>query len=296
MRHDFEMANPSVSFSERTLIRRVPPHVYFVASAVFHYLGPAFAVMLFASVPPLGVAWLRIGTAAVFFAIWRRPWRYLQHLTLAERWTIVALGGTLAAMNSMFYLAIAVLPLGTVGAIEFLGPIALAAFGARGRRNAIALAIAVAGVAVLTNVRFAGVPLGYVFAFANCGCFMLYIVLGHRISGIGGIDRLGMSMLVAMVAAFPLGIMQTARALLDPRLLAASIGVGISSSVIPYVTDQLAMARLPRASFALLLSILPATAAAIGFFVLRQVPTLPELLGIALVIVRIALHRTSDAA
>jgi inner membrane transporter RhtA len=277
------------------LADRVPPHAYFVISAIFHYLGPAFAVMLFAEIAPLGVAWLRIASAAIVFAIWRRPWRYFRTLTVPERWTIVGLGVVLAAMNSLFYLAIHQLPLGTVGAIEFLGPIGLAALGVRSVRNFAALAVAVGGVAILTDVRFEGAPLGYAFAFANCALFALYIVLGHRISGPGGIDRLGLSMLIAMVAAFPIGIREAVPAFFDVRLLAAGIGVGVSSSVIPYVTDQLAMARLPRATFAILLSILPATATAIGFLVLRQIPTIPELFGIGLVIVGVALHRTQES-
>ncbi|MEO8715958.1 MAG: EamA family transporter, partial [Acetobacteraceae bacterium] len=107
-------------------------------------------------------------------------------------------------------------------------------------------------------------------------------------------DRLGVAMLIAMLAAFPIGIRDAAPAFLNIGLLAAAIGVGVSSSVIPYVTDQLAMARLPRASFALLLSILPATATVIGFLVLKQVPSLPELGGIGLVIVGVAVHRASE--
>ena len=277
------------------LVDRVPPHAYFVVSAVFHYLGPSFAVMLFASIEPLGVAWLRIASAAVVFAVWRRPWRYFGRLTVPERWTVVALGVVLAGMNSLFYLAIQKLPLGTVGAIEFLGPIGLAALGVRSLRNILALIVAVAGVYILTDVRIAGAPLGYLFAFANCALFVVYIVLGHRISGSGGIDRLGISMLFAAVVALPIGIGDAAPAFIHPALLLAGVGVGISSSVIPYVTDQLAMARLPRATFALLLSILPATATAIGFFVLKQVPTLPELAGIGLVIVGVALHRAGVA-
>jgi inner membrane transporter RhtA len=58
--------------------RRLPAHGFFVLSAVFHYLGPAFAVLLFAQLAPLGVAWLRIATAAAIFAVWRRPWRYVR--------------------------------------------------------------------------------------------------------------------------------------------------------------------------------------------------------------------------
>ncbi len=207
---------------------------------------------------------------------------------------MIALGVVLAAMNACFYLAIDRLPLGTVGAIEFLGPIGLAAIGLRTARNLAALALAAVGVYVLTDVRIAGEPLGYLFAFANCGLFVLYIVLGHRIAAAGGatgIDRLGAAMLVAMVAALPIGFADAAPAFADPVLLAAAIGVGISSSVIPYVCDQLAMARLPRASFALLLSLLPATASIIGIVVLRQIPSAIEVAGVMLVIAGVALHR-----
>jgi inner membrane transporter RhtA len=285
------MAASTVAIAESRLTDRVPPQLFFIVSAVFHYLGPAFAVMLFAAIQPLGVAWLRIASAAIVFAIWRRPWRYFRSVAAPQRWALLALGIVLAVMNSVFYLAIQKLPLSTVGAIEFLGPIALAVVGARTVRNVLAVVVAVAGVAILTDVRLAGAPLGYLFAFANCILFVLYIILGHRISGNGGVDRLGLAMLIATVAAFPIGIAQASPAFLQPHLLAAGIGVGVSSSVIPYVADQLAMARLPRASLALMMSILPATATAIGFLVLRQVPTLSELLGIGLVIGGIALHR-----
>ena len=278
---------------------RVPPHLYFLVSAVFHYLGPAFAVLLFASVAPLGVAWLRIASAAVVFAVWRWPWRAFRASSNAARRTVILLGIVLAAMNVVFYLAIARLPLGTVGAIEFLGPIGLAAAGMRNARNFAALALAAAGVYVLTGIRIAGEPLGFVFAFANCALFMLYVVLGHRIAGEGGaagVDRLAGAMLVAMVAAFPVGVADAAPAFAAPLLLLAGIGVGISSSVIPYVCDQLAMARLPRATFALLLALLPATASAIGLLVLRQVPSARDLVGIALVIAGVAVHREPQPA
>ena len=280
------------------LAARVPPQGWFLVSAVFHYLGPAFAVLLFAAVAPLGVAWLRIASAAAVFALWRRPWRYFRTLDAAARRTVVALGVVLALMNICFYLAIARLPLGTVGAIEFLGPILLAALGMRSPRNLAALTLAVAGVALLTELRLAGTPLGFLFAFLNCALFLLYIVLGHRIAadgGTAGIDRLGCAMLVAMVAALPIGIRDAVPALLKPALLAAGVGVGICSSVIPYVCDQLAMARLPRASFALMLSILPAMACVIGALVLRQIPGIGDLLGIGLVAAGVLLHRPQRA-
>src|SRR5689334_12803598 len=108
---------PDVAAVPATQPKGVPAHFYFVTSAIFHYLGPAFAVLLFGHVEPLGVAWLRIASAALVFAVWRRPWRYFLSLDAADRRTVAALGIVLAAMNSLFYLAIARLPLGTVGAI-----------------------------------------------------------------------------------------------------------------------------------------------------------------------------------
>jgi inner membrane transporter RhtA len=268
-----------------------PPQVYFVGSAIFHYLGPAFAVLLFARVDVLGVAWLRIASAAVVFAAWRRPWRVFAR---EGRGLLVAWGAVLAVMNCSFYLAIDRLPLGTVAAIEFLPVIALAAIGARTPRNAAALALAVSGVYLLTDVRLQGEPLGVALAFVNAALFALYIVLGHRVAQRGpggGIDGLGASMLVATVVVTPLAGWAAAPAVSDPVALLAGAGVGISSSVIPYVCDQLAMARLTRAAYALMVALLPATATAIGVVVLAQVPSLAEVTGVALVVAGVALHR-----
>jgi inner membrane transporter RhtA len=288
-------ARATTAAASPSLVEPVPPHAYFLVSAVFHYLGPSFAVLLFARIGPTGVAWLRIGSAGVVFALWRRPWRVFASLPHGDQMVIASLGVVLAAMNTFFYEAIARLPLATVGAIEFLGPIAVAAWGMRTRRNLAALALAAAGVYVLTDARIAGEPIGYVFAFANCALFVGYILLGHRISGggagVSGIDRLACAMLVAAVAALPFGVRAALPAFSAPMLMAAAIGVGVSSSVIPYVCDQLAMARLPRASFALLLSLLPASAAVVGFLVLGQAPSWIEVLGLALVIAGVALHR-----
>ena len=275
-------------------MERVPPHAYFVVSAVFHYLGPAFAVLLFARVDVLGVAWLRIAAAALVFALWRRPWRAVARLDREGRRLLLAWGAVLAVMNACFYVAIDRLPLGTVAAIEFLPVVALAALGARTPRNAAALALAVAGVYVLTGVRLEGEPLGMALAFANALLFAGYIVLADRVAkhpAIGGVDGLAAAMLVALVVVTPIGAADAGPALLDPVALAAGIGVGLSSSVVPYVADQLAMARLPRATYALLVSLLPATATVIGIVVLTQVPSPSEVAGVALVVLGVAAHR-----
>ena len=274
-------------------LRRLPPASFFVGSAVFHYLGPAFAVLLFARLEPTGVALLRIASAAAVFAAWRRPWRAFAALDRKGRRTVVAMGVVLAVMNVCFYLSIDRLPLGTVAAIEFLPVIVLAALGARTGRNIAAVVLAVVGVYLLTNVALVDEPLGLALAFANAGLFAAYIVLGHRVaqrSGFGGIDGLSAAMLVAAVVALPLGGWNALPALTDPVVLGAGIGVGIASSVIPYVCDQLAMARLTRATYALLVSLLPATATVIGAIVLAQFPSWVDAAGIALVIMGIAVH------
>jgi inner membrane transporter RhtA len=278
----------------RRLARTTPPEAYFVVSATFHYLGPAFAVLLFARVDVLGVAWLRIASAAAIFALWRRPWR-----SVRGAWRLLlAWGAVLAVMNSTFYLAIDRLPLGTVAAIEFFPVIVLAALGARSPRNLAALALAVPGVYLLTDVALEGDPLGVAFAFVNAALFAAYIVVSHRAAQNGsvpGIDLLGMAMLIAAVVATPIGAWAAAPAFLDPVALAAGIGVGVSSSVIPYVTDQLAMARMSRSTYALMVALLPATATVIGIVVLAQLPSAIEALGVALVILGVAVHRDADA-
>lgn len=278
--------------------RPPPPHAFFVVSAVFHYLGPAFAVLLFARLDVLGVAWLRIASAALLLAVWRRPWRAVRPLDRSGRGLLVAWGASLAAMNACFYTAIDRLPLGTVAAIEFLPVIVLAALGARTRRNAVALTLAVPGVYLLTGVQIAAAPVGLVFAFVNALFFALYIVLADRVAkhpGLGGIDGLAAAMLVAAVVITPIGGWQALPSFTEPVVLLAGIGVGISSSVIPYVADQLALARLARATYALLVSLLPATATIIGVVVLAQVPTGRELAGVGLVVGGVALHREPRA-
>jgi inner membrane transporter RhtA len=289
-------------FGRRVLA--LPPVSYFGFSAVFHYLGPSLAVLLFARVPVLGVAWLRIASAAVVFALWRRPWRVFASITARERVVLIGLGVVLAVMNALFYLAIARLPLSTVGAIEFLGVVVLAAAGARTRRNVAAVAVAVAGVAVLTEVRLGGEPLGFVYAFGNCAGFMLYVLLGHRVANtkvgdggpLDGIDRLGVAMVVAIVVSTPFGLSNALVAFDHPWWLVWGVGVGVCSSVIPYVTDQLAMARLSRSTFALMLSLLPAAATLIGLAVLHQVPTPRDVGGVGLVIAGLLIHQDVDGA
>ncbi len=233
------------------------------------------------------------------FAVWRRPWRLLARLDSRQLRSFVTLGVVLAAMNACFYLAVAKLPLSTVGAIEFFGTVILAVAGARTGRNLAALGLTTTGVAAVTAIRLTGQPLGFVLAFGNCVLFMLYVTVGHRIASLrpaagqgprGGLDLLAAAMMVAALAITPIGLPGALTAFSHPGLLLAGIGVGVCSSVIPYVTDQLAMARMSRATFALMLALLPVSATMIGAIVLRQFPTPQDLAGITLVTAGVAIH------
>jgi len=270
----------------------LPPHLWFCVSAVFHYLGPAFAVLLFSQVGVLGMAWLRIATAALIFAPFTRPWRILARADRSTRLLLLAFGACLAVMNCSFYLALDRLPISLVAAIEFVGTIGVALLGLRSRRNFAALAVAVTGTLLLIDVKWSSDPAGLSWAFLNGALFVGYIVIGHRVARTGiGLAGLGTAMAIAFLVVLPIGFSEALPAFSAPRLLAAAVGVGVCSSVIPYICDQLAMARLPRASFALMLSLLPLTATLIGVIVLRQLPGPTDCLGIALVVAGVAFHK-----
>ncbi|GAB3987667.1 DMT family transporter [Actinoallomurus acanthiterrae] len=276
------------------IMRKAVSWSYFVGSALSSYLGPAFTVVMFARLAPTGTGALRIWSGALVLAVWRRPWRTLRAAGPAGRRVIVAWGAVLGLLNLAFYQAIAILPLGTVAAIEFLPVIVLATFGARTPRNIAAVLAATAGVVVLTDARLTGEPLGFLFAFVDALTFALYIVVAHRAARrlpgrLGGIDGLAAAMLVACVVTAPFAVRDVLPALAGPRPLAAAFGVGVAS-VLPYVCDQLAMARMARSTYALLLALLPATAMVVGVVVLRQSPSLLDIAGLTAVMLGVAVH------
>lgn len=278
-------------------VAATPPHFWFIISAIFHYLGPSFAVLFFQQVGVLGVAWFRIASAALVFALWTKPWKTFRSANRATIILLLLLGACLAFMNSAFYLAIDRLPLSLVATMEFVGTIAVALFGLRAMRNYAALSLAVAGVFILIDVRWSSDLWGLSFAAINALLFMIYIILGHRISEQGageGVGRLGAAMSAAFIFVMPIGIGDAVAAFPYPLLVLAGIGVGVSSSVVPYICDQLAMSQLPRNTYALLLALLPATATIIGAIVLSQIPTFRDIIGIALVMTGVAVHKPAE--
>jgi inner membrane transporter RhtA len=274
---------------------RLPPHTLFVLGAISQYVGAALAVLLFASVPPAGVAWLRVVAAAVVLVVWRRPWH--TRWSAARLRLVSAFGLSLALMNVCFYLAIDRLPLGTAVAIEFCGPIAVAALGSHTRRDVAALLLAAAGVLALADVHAAGSPGGLALAAAAGAFWAAYIVLGHRLASDAGIraqDGLALGMAIGAAALAPVLVSSAAPAFSSPLLLGACLLVGLASSVVPYALEQIAMRRLPRARFALLLALLPATAAVVGAVVLGQIPGALEAAGIACIVIAASLRTHAE--
>jgi inner membrane transporter RhtA len=282
----------------------LPAPVLFVVGGVSMYVGAALAVGLFDRASPAGVAWLRLAGAAVVLAAWRliaawsgRPRRGWtgRRVALAGAFGLVTAG-----MNIVFYEAIARLPLGTAVTVEFAGPVLVAALGSRTRRDWLALGLVVVGVGLIADVRLEGSPLGVAFALAAALLWAGYIVLGARVSGGAesageGIDGLAIGFVVATVVLSPLASTVGAIAV-SPALLGSALALGVLSSVVPYVLDQVVLRRVGRARFAVLLALLPLTATLVGLVALAQVPAPVEAVGIAAVVVGVALRRESPSA
>ena len=265
----------------------MPAPALFVASGLTQYAGAALAVGLFAVVAAPTVAWLRMVVAAVALVLLSRPWRV--------RWSrrdlgVVAVFGTvLAAMNVAFYVAIDHLPLGTAVAIEFIGPVAVAAVTGRGWRERAGMVLAAAGVVLLAGVTVGGdggpeVVVGLVAIGVSAVCWAGYIVLGRRVAvGGSGVTSLSVAMVAGAAVFAPFLAAGGAPVLTDARLALAVVGVGLLSSAVPYAIDQVVLRRVGPATFAVLLALLPATAAVVGAVALRQWPHGWEVVGLVAV-------------
>ncbi len=272
--------------------------MFFMAGAVSQYLGAAVGVFLFETTEPATVAWLRAAAAALVLLAWRRPWR--RAWTWRSTGAAAAFGLVTVGMNVAFYEAIARIPLGTAVAVEFVGPVAVATLGSRRARDVAAVALVVGGVVLLAGVQTDVDPVGLLFALLAAALWAGYILVGKSVADAGaGLDSLAVGMAVAAVASSPLlvGVQlgTDAAAFGDARTWVFGMGVGVLSSVIPYALDQPVLATIGRARFALLLALLPATAAVVGAAVLAQYPTPVELAGIALVMLALIVNASASS-
>ncbi|HEX3283423.1 MAG TPA: EamA family transporter [Mycobacterium sp.] len=264
----------------------------FVVGAVSQYVGAAIGVFLFETTEPATVAWLRAAAAAIALLAWRRPWR--RGLSRRQAGFALVFGLVTIGMNVAIYEAMSRIPLGTAVAIEFLGPTVVAALGSRRRRDLAAVALASAGVLLLAGVEFHANLTGVLFALISAAMWAGYILLGKRVADTSdGLDSLAVGMSLAALVLAPAILLPQARidasVFADSRTWLLGLCIGLLSTAIPYVLDQLVLVQIGSAKFALLLALLPVTAALIGVVVLRQIPTPLEVTGIALVVIALAL-------
>lgn len=264
-----------------------------VISGVSLYFGAAIAVGLFGIFPPVVVAWLRVAAAAALLLALHRP---AVSAFVGRRGARAATYGTATlAMNMTFYEAIARIPMGTAVAIEFLGPVVVAALGSRSVRDWAALVLAGAGVVVISGAVWSDSAAGIGFALAAGAAWAVYILTGSRIAGDAGTSWASMTAgftWAAVLAAPAMWWLWPAETPVPALTLAgAALGLGLLSAAIPYSLDQMVLRLSGPSYFALLQAVLPIVAAVVGAVALRQLLSAAEIVGIALVVVAVAVRR-----
>ena len=293
MRYRYLVGARNLRGIQNGLIDSASPEVLFIVAAVSQYLGAALAFSIFDNLGTSTVATLRVLGAALILILLRRSWR--RSLKDLDMFWTASFGIVLAGMNLCFYLAIDNLPLGNAVAIEFLGPIAVAAAGHRSVRNLAALIVASLGVLLLAQVTSEGTVTGVLFALAAGTLWGFYIVLGSKVARTGAhLDGLGIGMLIGGLAIFPSSLHTIDRVFDSPLLMLVALSTGVLGNVIPYGIDQLVFRRISKTRFAFLQSLLPATAACVGILVLGQKTSIGELVGIGLIIFAIGLRGKED--
>jgi len=272
-----------------------PPEGLFLLSAVSQYIGAAIAVSVFDDVAPQAVAWLRVVGAAVALLIvspgFHRGWTRGQLVGTA------VFGVATALMNLFFYLAIERIDLGKSVAIEFIGPIAVAAATTRNVRNGLALALAMIGVVTLGGIEVGDEPLGVAFILLASALWATYIVVGSRVAQADrGVAGLGVGLAIGAVALTPVGAPWSGPVWVSPTLLLLCCATGVFSNAIGYGIDQHVLRRIPIRRFSVLLALLPVTALVVGWIALDQRPGALDLAGMALVLAGVAIQERDEVA
>lgn len=287
------MSSNSAARGLNRFANTAPPEALFIISAIGQYCGAVIAVGLFDDLAPASVAWLRVIGAAVVLLVVSVP-----ALRRGGRWTrgeiisVSLFGVSTALMNLFFYLAIERLDLGKGVAIEFIGPITVAALRTRTRRNAIALLCAMLGVLILSGIEFGNEPIGLIFIFLASLMWAAYIIIGAKVPRFDrGVSGLGVGLLIGAVFIAPFGAPTSGPAFAAPWILATCFLVGVLSNAIGYGIDQFTLRRIPVRRFSLLLALLPVTATIFGLVFLDQVPSITDLIGISLVLAGVVVQQ-----
>ena len=276
------------------IFNAAPPELFFILSAIAQYTGAIIAVNLFDEVSPATVAWLRVLSASLILLAFSFRQSH-QRWSRRELYWVAAFGASTALMNLFFYLAIDRLPLGKGVTIEFIGPITVAALRTRSMRNTVALLFAAVGVVVLGGVELGNEPLGLVFILAASVMWAGYIVMGSRVAlADRGVSGLALGLLFGGIVITPFAAGDASAAFSSGKILIGCILVGLLSNAIGYGIDQSTLRRIPIRRFSVMLALLPVCAAIFGFAFLNQSPSVLDMLGMALVLIGVAVQERDE--
>jgi inner membrane transporter RhtA len=249
-------------------------------------VGSSYAKSLFPSLGAEGTTVVRLAFGAGLLLLLWRPWRW--PLSARDAGNIAIYGLVLGAMNLLFYLAIARIPLGLAIAIEFTGPLVLAIASSRQAADYLWIGFAVLGLGlllpILPNASTLD-PLGIAFALGAALCWALYIITGQRVAHVRSGQATSLGMLVAVLLVLPFGAAPAVAVWRDPGLLLTGLVVGIMSSAVPYSLEMVALRHLPKQSFGILLSMEPAVGAVIAMVILGEALTPLQWMAIACIVV-----------
>lgn len=269
--------------------RAFAPFLAIVGSLISVNVGAAYAKGLFPLVGSAGITAVRVGLASIFLMAFWRPWR--APLARPDAINVAIYGLMLGMMNLLIYAAFARIPIGVAIAIEVIGPLAVVVLSSRHLCDFFWVACAACGLWLLAPTAPGSVvldPLGVAAALAAAFCWAMYIVFGKRVSTLKGGHVVAWGMLVAALCTVPVGLGQAGSALFAPQVLGGGLAVALLSSILPYSLEMMALSRLPRRVFGILVSAGPAVGALAGFFVLGEVLTTTQWLAIGMIVVATA--------
>ena len=252
--------------------QRFIPFLAVLGSVTALGVGTSWAKQaLFPVVGAQGTTAVRVGLSALLMLMLWRPWRW--RLSRADAQAVALYGAALGAMNLMFYLSLQTLPFGLAVAIEFAGPLAVAIWSSRRAVDFVWVALAIVGLALLLPVGLSGSaldPLGVLYAVGAAVFWALYIVFGKRAGHLHAGQSVSLGLLVAALVVVPVGVAHAGAALLSPSVLLVGVAVAAISSALPISLEMMALKRLPKEAFGIMISMEPAVAALLALALLGE--------------------------
>lgn len=252
--------------------QRFIPFLAVLGSVTALGVGTSWAKQaLFPVVGAQGTTAVRVGLSALLMLMLWRPWRW--RLSRADAQAVALYGAALGAMNLMFYLSLQTLPFGLAVAIEFAGPLAVAIWSSRRAVDFVWVALAIVGLALLLPLGLSGStldPLGVLYSVGAAVFWALYIVFGKRAGHLHAGQSVSLGLLVAALVVVPVGVAHAGAALLSPSVLLVGVAVAAISSALPISLEMMALKRLPKEAFGIMISMEPAVAALLALALLGE--------------------------